>query len=78
MVEQSQGEVTFLIRAIVDACERRGVPLSKIRVGQTLGSNAKPALGPEPLKYEGIPVELVEDLEQRIEFYRFPKSSDAG
>jgi hypothetical protein len=76
MLGQSPGEVTFLIRAVVDACERRGVPLSKIRVGQTLGSNAKRALGPAPLKYEGIAVELVEDLGQRIEFCRFPKISE--
>jgi len=76
MMGQSPGEVTFLIRAVVDACERRGAPLSMVRVGQDLGSNAKRALGPEPLKYEGVPVELTDDLEQRIEFYRFPKSSE--
>lgn len=76
MTGQSPSEVTFLIRAVVDACERRGVPLSMIRVGQTLGSNVKRALGPKPFKYEGIPIELVDDLEQRIEFYRFPSSSE--
>jgi hypothetical protein len=76
MMGHSPGEITFLIRAVVDACERRCTPLSKICVGHTLGSNAKRALGPEPLHYEGIPVELVDDLEQRIEFYRFPKSSE--
>lgn len=76
MVGHSSGEATFLIRAVVDACKRRGVPLSKIRVGQELGSNARRALGPEPLGYEGVPIEIADQLGQRIEFYRFPTSSE--
>lgn len=74
MMNHSPGEVTFLIRAVIDACERRGAPLSLIRVDQTLGSSAARALGPEPLGYEGVTVELADDLDRRIEFYRFPVS----
>lgn len=48
--------------------------LSKICVGQNLGSNAKRVLGPEPLQYEGILVDLVDHLDRGIEFYRFPVS----
>ena len=67
MMNHSPAEITFLIRAVVDACERRAAPLSLIRVGQALGSHAARALGPE-----GISIELTGDLDRRVEFYRFP------
>ena len=54
MVGQSPAEITFLIRAVVDACERRGMPLALIRADQMLGSHAARALGPEPLTYQGM------------------------
>ena len=75
MMNHSPADITFLIRAVVDACERRAAPLSLIRVGQTLGSHAARALGPEPLKYEGISVESTGELDRRVEFYRFPKGT---
>lgn len=56
MMDHNPAEATFLIRAVVDACERRGVPLSSIRVGTTLGSNAARTFGPGPLVYEGVAV----------------------
>jgi hypothetical protein len=74
LVNHTPAEVTFLIRAVVDACERRGVPLSCIQVGTTLGSNAARTLGPAPFAYEGVAVGLDGDLDRRIEFYRFPPS----
>ena len=76
MVGHTAGEATFLIRAVVDACERRGALLSKIRIGQQLGSNARRALGPEPLGYEGVSIEIVEHIGQRIEFHRFPNTGE--
>lgn len=72
MMNHSPADITFLIRAVVDACQRRAAPLSLIRVGQTLGSHAARALGPEPLNYEGISIELTSDFDRRVEFYRFP------
>lgn len=72
LVGQSPVEVTFLVRAVVDACERRAAPLSLIRVGSVIASNLVRALGPEPLRYEGIKVEVTSDLESRLELYRFP------
>ena len=74
MMNHSPAEITFLIRAVVDACERLTAPLFLIRVGNELGSHAARALGPEPLGYEGVRVELAEGLDRRIEFYRFPFS----
>lgn len=75
MMNHSPADITFVIRAVIDACERRTVPLSLIRVGRALGSHAARALGPEPLEYEGISIELTGDLDRRVEFYRFPKGS---
>ena len=72
LVGHSPAEVTFLIRAVVDACERRGAPLSLIRVGSVFASNVVRALGPEPLQYGGTKVELASDLDRRIELHRFP------
>ncbi len=73
MMNHTPAEATFLIRAVVDACERRGAPLSTIRVGTTLGSNAARTFGPGPLVYEGVAVELDGDLDRRLEFYRYPE-----
>lgn len=72
LVGHSPVEVTFLIRAIVDACERRAAPLSLIRVGNIVASNLIRAFGPEPLHYEGITVEVAPELGSRLELYRFP------
>ena len=70
MMNHSPADITFLIRAVVDACERLAAPLALIRVDEALGSHAARSLGPEPLRYEGIPVELADSLGRRIEFYR--------
>ena len=72
LVGQSPVDVTFLVRAVVDACERRGAPLSLIRVGNIVASNLVRALGPAHMCYEGIKVEVATDLGSRIELYRFP------
>lgn len=74
LLNHTPAEATFLIRAVVDACERRAAPLALIRLGIELGSHAKRALGPEPLQYEGVKVEITPELERRLEFYRFPHS----
>lgn len=75
LMNHSPGEATLLIRPVVDACQRRAAPMTSIRLGSELGSHAKRALGPEPLQYEGVRVELTSGLDRRVEFYRFPCSS---
>jgi hypothetical protein len=74
LVGQSPAEVTFLVRAIVDACERRAAPLVCIRVATDYASNLNRTLGPAPLQYQGIQIELSADLDHRIELHRFPIS----
>ncbi len=72
LIGHSPAEVTFLVRAVIDACERRGSPLSTIHVAADIGSNVVRALGPEPLRYEGVQVQLTGDLSGRVAFFRFP------
>ena len=71
LVGHSPAEVTFFIRAIVDACRCRSAPLSLVRVGSVCASNMVRALGPDPLRYEGAAVEVAPDLGCRIELRRF-------
>ena len=70
LVGHSPAEVTFLVRAVVDACRRRAAPLSLIRVGSICASNIVRALAPDPLRYEGVAVEVASDLSCRIELFR--------
>ena len=70
LVGHSPAEVTFLIRAVVDACRRRSAPLALVRVGSVCASNIVRALSPEPLRYEGVPIEVAPDLAHRIELFR--------
>ena len=72
LVGHSPIEVTVLIRAIIDACQRRCCPLSLVRVGSVFASNVVRSLGPDPLQHDGIRVEVAADLDYRIELYRFP------
>ena len=70
LVGHSPAEVTFLVRAVVDACRRRAAPLSLVRVGSVCASNIVRALAPGPLQYEGVAVEVAPDLGCRIELFR--------
>ena len=51
---QNPQETTFLVRAIVDACERRGTPLSHIRVDPEAGSDLLRQYGCSG--YEGVQI----------------------
>ena len=70
LVGHSPAEVTFLVRAVVDACRRRAAPLSLVRVGSVCASNIVRAFAPGPLQYEGVAVEVAPDLARRIELFR--------
>ncbi len=67
---ESPADVTFLVRAIVDACERRGVPLSLVRLDQQLGAHIVRAEGDS---YQGIYFQLEQNLATALELYRFPQ-----
>ena len=65
-------DVTFLVRAVVDSCERRGSPISAVRVGAILGSDLLKQYGEKRSGYQGVNIEESETLKSDVEFYRFP------
>ena len=62
---------TFLVRAVIDECARRAVPLSKVEVGPDAGADLIRQLGGEPAAHEGVAICIEQSLGQRISFYRF-------
>ena len=71
LVGHSSSEAIFLVRAVVDACERRGSPLSLIRVAMSYGAIVSRTFGPGLMYYEGVKIALASELNERIEFHRF-------
>jgi hypothetical protein len=68
-------EATFLVRAVVDACERGVTPLSCIHVSSNLAGDLERQLQGESGSYEGVPIHSSTVLASRIEFFRFPPRS---
>ena len=66
-------ETTFLVRAVIDSCERRGSPISAVRVGSNLGSDLVKQYGEKQSGYQGVKIDGSEALESNIEFYRYPR-----
>ena len=64
-------ETTFLVRAVIDSCERRGSPISAVRVCVTLGSDLLKQYGNKQSGYQGVNIEESETLGADVEFYRF-------
>ena len=67
---QSPQEVTFLVRAVVDACERRGSPISLVCVHPELGADLLKLYG-SGIGYEGVKIQEGSDMSDSLEFYRF-------
>ena len=63
-------ETTFLVRAIVDACERRGAPLSLVKVDAEVGTDLLKQYGNSG--YEGVQISASSYLSGSLEFFRFP------
>ena len=66
-------ETTFLVRAVIDSCERRGSPISAVRVGSNLGSDLVKQYGEKQSGYQGVKIDGSETLGADVEFYRFPR-----
>ena len=64
-------DVTFLVRAVIDSCERRGSPISAVRVCAILGSDLLKQYGNLQSGYQGVSIEVTQALETDLEFYRF-------
>lgn len=66
-------DTTFLVRAVIDNCERRGSPISAVRVCANLGSDLLKQYGNKQSGYEGVSIEMSRALGADVEFYRFPR-----
>ena len=66
-------ETTFLVRAVIDSCERRGSPISVVRVGATLGSDLMKQYGHNQSGYQGVTIDESHAIDADIEFYRYPR-----
>lgn len=69
---QTPVDALVLVRSVIDACQRSATPLTLIRLGERLGArfNATPSF---VSSYEGVSIELDALLDDRIEFFRFPR-----
>ncbi len=69
-------ETTFLVRAVIDSCERRGVPVHTVRVGMEIGADLIAQYGNQSSGYQGVKVEGTNLLAAEIEFYRSPPDAE--
>lgn len=68
---ESPAATTVLVRAVVDSCARRAIPLSAVRVSSDLAQDLARQLEPTGGAYEGIPVAVEAGISSRVEFFRF-------
>lgn len=68
---EGQAGTTFLIRAVIDSCERSGMPISDIRVCTKIGGDVLKLYGNKPSGYQGVKITGSETLQSEIEFFRF-------
>ena len=74
MRNQSPANVSFFVRALAAACERRAAPLALVRLGPELGERLMRAVEREPLEGPDVRVELIDGLEGSVEVYRHPRT----
>ena len=74
MVGEGPVEATVLMRATIDACERKGAPLSHVAICTELGQDLLRQHGADG--YEGVAIAADDGLVSRIAFFRFPDDSE--
>lgn len=67
---QSPKEATLLVRAVIDACERRGAPISLVCVHPELGADLMKLYG-SGIGYEGVPIQESPETSDSLQFFRF-------
>ena len=67
-------ETTFLVRAVIDSCERRGSPISEVRIDPVLGAELLKKYGGTQSGYQGVKISGSDVLKSQIEFYRSPRT----
>ena len=68
---ESATNTTFLVRAVIDSCEQRGLPLHAVRVGPILGADLLKQYGGTLSGYQGVIIEMSDTLALDVEFCRF-------
>lgn len=63
-------DTTLLVRGIIDSCDRRGSPLTKVLVCCFLGSDLIKQYAESG--YQGVTIAGNPDLHSEVEIYRFP------
>lgn len=69
---EGAADVTFLVRAVIDSCERQGSPINAVRVDVTLSSDLLKQYGNRTSGYQGVVVAGSNTLGSNIEFFRCP------
>ncbi len=67
---QSPQEATFLVRAVIDACERRGAPISLVCVHPEFGTDLLKLYG-SGIGYEGVTIQAASETSDSLQFFRF-------
>lgn len=71
---ETPAAATVFVRALIDACERRGAPLTRIGICPVLGAGLLREL--EGAAYQGVTIAADDALTDRIEIFRFPNSPE--
>lgn len=74
MWNETPAAATVLVRAIIDACERRAASLARIAICPVLGADLLRQHG--GTGYQGVAIAADEDLADRFAIYRFPDSNE--
>lgn len=69
-------ETTFLVRAVIESSERRGVPVHTVRVGPVVGADLLKQYGSQSSAYQGVKIEGSNFLGTAIQFFRFLPDAD--
>ena len=69
---EGAAETTFLVRAVIDSCERRGSPISAVKVDSILGADLMKQYGASRSGYQDVMIKVSNVSGAQIEFYRFP------
>lgn len=72
LIGESPADTTVLVRAVIDACERRGRPIYMVQVSEDLGKGLSRQLEDTNGRYQGVYVQLDPELQGRVEFFRSP------
>lgn len=78
LMKQAPAGATIFVRAVIEACARRGAPISRVVICPTLGKDLLRQHGLPREGYEGVLIIGNETLKNRVEFFRFATFKEPG